>query len=158
LEVADRRKADLLKPLVAEAATVLQAEAREHSTAYVAARARVEAVHAAGKFTELLLREFATGGEGHEAAVALSLMCDVPIAFIDRALSSEKPDQLLVLAKCISLRWETVKALLTLRGQIRNSPAANLPELSVQYSKLQPDTARKAIQFLRLRERTRRGT
>ncbi|NJL50569.1 MAG: DUF2336 domain-containing protein [Blastochloris sp.] len=154
-EAVDRRKADLLRPLVEEAAEVLQAEVRERSPVFIAARARVEALHTAGELGEHQLREFAAGSEYHETAVALSLMCDLPIAIIDRAIACEKPDQLVVLAKGIGLSWETAKALVALRAQVRNSPTADLSQLSARYSKLLQDTARKAIQFLRLRERAR---
>jgi hypothetical protein len=154
-ESVNRHKADLLRPLVAEAAAVLQAEARERSPAFGAARARVEALHATGALDEHQVQVFATGGEFHETAVALSLMCDVPIAIIDRAFACEKPDHFLVLAKGIGLSWETVKAVVALRAQIRNSPTADIAQLSTRYSKLQKDTAQKAIRFLRLRERAK---
>jgi len=153
LESADREKAALIRDLVKQASDRVQTQAREHSSEFVAAQAKVQSFHQAGKLTEDRLREFAEAGRFDETAVALSLLSDLPIGAIERALVHDNSDHVLVLAKSISLSWNTTKAILRVKAGANNGSTHELEQCLAKFNKLKPETARTAIRFYRLRER-----
>jgi uncharacterized protein (DUF2336 family) len=153
LETADRDRGGSLQGVIARASTRLQAGMREGSPAYVAARARVLALHASGQLDEAALAGFTCEGRFDETTVALSLMLDLPIGMIERAIVNRKTEQLLVLAKAIGLGWNSAKALLLLRAGGKGSSTPEIEQCCETFARLQQDTAKKAIQFYRLRER-----
>jgi uncharacterized protein (DUF2336 family) len=153
LEAADHGKADVVRDLLLRAADQVQAQTRDTSAAYVAAQSRVRALHEAGKLDESALRAFAQSGAFDETAIALSIMCDLPIAPVERAIV-QWPEQILVLAKSIGLAWDTVKAILLLQAGTKGSSTHEINQCFARFTKLQPQTARKVLQFYRLRERS----
>jgi len=152
LEVADRGKAAGLQDMIAQASNQIQTEIREMSNAYLEARVRITALHRAGKLDETLLARFAKAGQFDEATIALSVMADVPIGVVERAVASRRSEQILVLAKAIGVGWDTAKAILLLQAGAQESPPEELDRCCNTYARLQRETAKKAIQFYRLRE------
>jgi uncharacterized protein (DUF2336 family) len=148
-ETADRSKADLVREMVKQAADQLQTSLRDHSSDFAAARAYVEQLHQNGELTEQRLCRFAEQGKFSETAAGLSLLTDLPIGAIERALVHDTGDQLLVLSKAISLSWKTTRAILA----VRSGAGGEFPDYLERFNKLRPETARAAIQFYRLRER-----
>jgi hypothetical protein len=59
---------------------------------------------------------------------------------------------MLVLAKGIGLTWDTTSALLQMQAG-KGSTTYEVEQCLAKFNKLQPETAKKAIQFYRLRER-----
>ena len=153
LEAADQRKATLLREMVAQASAQMRTQARERSADFVAARSLVRFMHESGKLTKAQLETFAREGKFDETLIALSLMCDLSIGLIERAMVDQQPEQVLVLAKSIGLTWNATAALLQLKAGASGCTAEELERASARFNKLQPDTARKAVQFYRLRER-----
>jgi uncharacterized protein (DUF2336 family) len=153
LESIDPRKIDLLRGMVDHAASQVQAEVRQRSSVYNAARAHVEALHSVGKLSSVELETFATAGKFDETSIALSLMCSLPIELVERALVREKPDQILVLSKAIGLPWQTTRTMVTLTAACQHMSFMKLEEVRTAYARLHEDTARKALQFYRLKGR-----
>src|SRR5262245_50658588 len=116
LEPADRRKGKLIREMVAQASDQLQTEVRERSAEYAAARRHVQSMHASGTLSDASLKAFAQAGRFDETALALSLLCDVPIGLVERALVDNWSEQILVLAKAIDLSWDTTKAMLLVQA------------------------------------------
>jgi uncharacterized protein (DUF2336 family) len=152
LEATDRRKAGLIREMVAQASNQIQTKARDESAGYAAAYTLVEDLHNAGELDEAGLAAFAQKGKFDETAIALSLLCDLPIGLIERAFVQNWSEQLLVLAKSIELTWETTKAMLLLQNGAKDSSAPELEQSFASYMRLQSETAKKAVQFYRLRE------
>jgi uncharacterized protein (DUF2336 family) len=152
LEGADRGKANGLQDMIAQASNQIQTEIREMSNAYLNARGRITALHRAGKLDEALLARFAKAGQFDEATIALSVMADVPIGVVERAVASRRSEQILVLAKAIGVGWDTARAILLLQAGAQESPPEELDRCCITYARLQRETAKKAIQFYRLRE------
>jgi Uncharacterised protein conserved in bacteria (DUF2336) len=96
---------------------------------------------------------FADSEKFAETALALSMMCDLPVGLVERALIEERSEQVLVLAKAIGLTWKTTKAILLLRARSEKS-TAELDGLLETFLRLKPETAVKAVRFYRLRERS----
>ena len=148
-ETADRTKADLVHEMIKQAADQLQTSLRDHSSDFASARAYVEQLHHKGKLTEQRLCGFAELGKFDETTAALSLLTELPVGAIERALVHDTGDQLLVLAKSINLSWKTTRAILA----VRSGAGGEFPEYFERFNRLRPETARAAIQFYRLRER-----
>jgi uncharacterized protein (DUF2336 family) len=153
LQSINPRRADEVEAMIGCARDELQTESRERSPEYLAARLRVELLRDSKKLSEPELLAFARAGNFDEASVALSLMCELPIGLVERAMTHDKCDQLLVLAKSIGLSFDTVKAIVSIHATGVDRPAPDMKEAAVSYGKLRRDTARKAIHYYRLRER-----
>ncbi len=148
-EAADRSKADLVHEMIKQAADQLQTSLRDHSSDFAAAMAHVEQLHQRGELTEQRLCGFAESGKFDETTAALSLLTELPVGAIERALVHDTGDQLVVLAKSIDLSWKTTRLILA----VRSGAGGEFPEYLERFNKLRPETARAAIQFYRLRER-----
>ena len=73
---------------------------------------------------------------------------------VERAFVDERSEQIIVIAKAFGLSWETVKAILLLQDKVKERcEAQNWINTSKRFTRLQVETAKKAIQFYRLRER-----
>jgi uncharacterized protein (DUF2336 family) len=153
LERADRQKVQLYRYLVAQAKNQIQTRMREDSETYAAARADVERLHRAGELTAEQLGVFARAGKFDEVTVALSLLCDLPIGHIERAIVHQRSDHLLVLTKAIGLDWETTRAILLMRMPIKSLSDVDLETTAQSYARLQQKTAMSAMHFYRLRAR-----
>jgi uncharacterized protein (DUF2336 family) len=154
LIAANPSQAAVLPDLLRQASERMQTQARQESVAFTAVFARVKELHASGDLTEMCLLELARAEKFDETACALSLLCELPIGAVERALVQGTGDQVLVVAKAVGLAWKTVQALLSLRpGGI---PQVQLDKHCANFNKLKPETARTALQFYRLRERAGR--
>jgi uncharacterized protein (DUF2336 family) len=151
-EAADPAKAGLLRDAIAQAASRIQTEMRERSAAYAAARSQVLALHRDGKLDEARLAEFARSAKFDEVTVALSVMAELPIGLVERALTSRRTEQILVFVKAIDLRWETAKAILLVQAGTKGSSTSELDQCCATFARLSLDTAKKVIHFYRLRE------
>lgn len=158
LEAADRRKAGLLRAMIAQASNQFQTEARERSAAFAAAQAYVQSLHDAGTLTPTQLESFARDGKFDETTIALSMMCDLSIGLVERAMVEDRSEQILVLAKAIGLSWVTAKTLLLTQAATKGSSTYELDQCRVKFAKLKAETAKMAIQFYRLRERAAAAT
>jgi len=148
-ETADRSKADLVHEMIKRAADQLQTSLRDYSSDFATAMAHVEQLHQKGELTEQRLCRFAEGGKFDETTAALSLLTELPVGAIERALVHDTGDQLLVLAKSINLSWKTTRAILA----VRSGAGGEFPEYLERFNRLRSETAKAAIQFYRLRER-----
>lgn len=149
-QTADRTKAALVRDMVKRAADEIQTQIREDSAEFRAAQQAVQWLHRSGNLTEARLREFAERGKFEETTVALSLLCDMPLGAIERALVDGEDDHILVLAKAIGLSWPTAYAVTQLSAR---RPSRDPDRCLAKFNKLRVETARTAVKFYRLRER-----
>ena len=156
LVATDPRRAALIRAAVAQAQDHVQASARAGSEEHAKAKSQVRSLHATGQLNEARLLEFANEGSFDKTAVALSLMCDLPIGLIERALVQNQTEQILVLAKAINLSWDTTMALLLVHAGVNGSSREQLDQCFTTFCRLQPKTAQTAIQFYRMREKASR--
>lgn len=153
LEAADPRRAELIRTAVADASEAIQASVRADSNEHSQALERVRALHSLGQLDEARLLGFVREGNFDRTAVALSMMCDVPVGLIERALVQSEPEQIFVFSKAIDLSWETTKAILILQSGRGGVAKERMDRCFASYFRLQPKTARAALQFYRLREK-----
>ena len=138
---ADPRRAELIRTAIAEASDQIQTKARAGSNDFAQARSYVKSLHSSGKLDEAQLDTFANEGSFDKVTVALSLMCDLPIGLVERALVQNQTEQILVLAKAINLSWVTTVALLLLQAGVNGSSRQHLDQCFASFSRLQPDCA-----------------
>lgn len=153
LETADPRRAAKIRTAVAEASDEVQSIARVGSHEHASAADEIRLLHSRGLLNEAKLLEFVQRGDFDRTAVALSIMSDLPIGPIERAIAQEESEQILVIAKAIDLSWETVKAVLLLRLDHKVAKQ-DMNQVFASYFRLKTKTARDALQFFRLRQRS----
>jgi len=153
LEAADRKEVQLYRYIVTQAKNQIQTKMRESSSSYATARPYVEALQRSGGLSGERLLAFAQEGKFDEVTVALSLMCDLSVGHIERAIVHNQADHLLVIARAIGLSWETTEAILLMRLPTKKTAAADLETYRASFTKLQQKTALSAMQFYRLRAR-----
>ena len=106
-ETADRGKADLVREMIKQAADQIQTKLRDRTSKFAEARAYVELLHKKRGLNEAQVCKFAELRKFAETAAGLSLLTDLPIGAIERAMVYDPKDQILVLAKSIDLSWKT---------------------------------------------------
>lgn len=153
LEAADRGKAQFIRDMVVDVSNQIQSDMRAQSRVYLDAERTVALLHRHGELNDARLLAFATAGKFEEATVGLSILCDLPIGATERAMVQDRPELILLLAKAIGLSWPTTKAILILRAGPGGMAPAEIEQGLSTFSRLRPETARKALHFIRLRER-----
>lgn len=157
LEAADPRQASQIRGAVQQASNELQTTARVGSGGHAQASADVRLMHSQGMLDEARLLVFVEQRSFDRTAITLSLMCDLPIGVIERALAGSEPEQLLILARAIGLSWETTKAMLRFQDGPDGIARERLDTCLASFLRLKPSTAKAALQFYRLRERAKQG-
>jgi uncharacterized protein (DUF2336 family) len=147
LEAAHPSLASMIQTAVAEAATMILDEAGTLSRDYVEARAHVELLHTAGRLGENQVAVFAAANQFEETAVALAILCNLPVEAVDRAMLQDRPDAVLVMGKAIGMSWQTIKAILRMCAGARGISPGELEQCHTTFSRLKPATARQVIEF-----------
>ena len=147
LEAANPALAATIQTAVAEAATEILDKTSTLSHDYSAAIAHIEALHAAGRLAEADVEAFAAANKFEETTVALAVLCDVPVAEVDRAMAQDRPEAVLVVVKAIGMSWSTAKAILRMRAGARGISPGELDQCLGIFSSLKPMTARQVIDF-----------
>jgi uncharacterized protein (DUF2336 family) len=138
--------------VLADVVGKIRAEAVSVSTQYDAAKQAIAERMQSGPLTEAEIYHSAKAHRFEETAVALSLICGVPIEVVETAMLEDRPDMILILARTAGLSWSTVKAILLLRTSDRGLSALDLENALKSFERLQPDTARRVVQFYRTRK------
>ncbi|MFL9827486.1 DUF2336 domain-containing protein [Rhodoplanes sp. SY1] len=150
LETVEGQSGKVVREMLSEVADRVQASVRRLSPDYSDARRQVAELRRLGALDEAKIREFAATGRFDETTIALAEMADLPIDACERAMVQPRPELVILLAKAIGLSWNTTKTILRLRD---GGAADRASESLTAFTKLRPETARKAVQFLRLRGR-----
>jgi uncharacterized protein (DUF2336 family) len=149
LVAANPHAADHIRYVVAHIEGKLNdAQARD----YGASRSRVEALHRAGKLGESEVHSFAKSEKFEETAVALSLLCGLPVEAVEQALLDERPDMVLIIAKAMGYSWATAKLMLLLRTAGRGASQHDLDLALQSFDRLQVSTAQRAVRFYQSRQ------
>ena len=82
---------------------------------YTAALAAVRRCTRTRKLSEAEIVEFAKAGKYEETIAALATLCAVPVEVVDRLMSGERADPVLILARAAGFGWPTVRAIISAR-------------------------------------------
>jgi hypothetical protein len=120
---------------------------REHS----AAQRTIKFLHRQNKLDEAALVAFARTGQFEETATALAVLCAVPFAVVDRLMSADRLDPVLVLAKSAGWGWPTAEAIILARPGSNRKANQDLEAARAIYERLSPATAQRVVLFWKLR-------
>jgi uncharacterized protein (DUF2336 family) len=118
---------------------------------YAQAQRAVLALHHAGRLDEAMLADFAGAGRYEQTVAALSALCKVPLAVVDRLMEGERPDPVLILCKASDFCWPTVQAIILARTNGKGVPSRELAAISANYERLSASTARRVVRFWQIR-------
>jgi uncharacterized protein (DUF2336 family) len=120
---------------------------------FAPAQRTILALHAAGDLNEAALLGFAKAFKYEESVAGLSAMAAVKIATLDRLISGDRYDPILIVGKTIGLDWATVRALILLRlGANRIASPADIESARVNFARLMPSTAERVVGFWQTRQ------
>ena len=77
---------------------------------------------------------------------SLACLCEVPIGVVDRLLSSDRLDPILILCKSVGWGWPTVKAIIDAMPGGRTASATELDAAFVNFERLSPTTSQAVIE------------
>jgi uncharacterized protein (DUF2336 family) len=120
---------------------------------FAPAQRTVLALHHAGELNEAALLGFARAYKYEESVAALSAMAAVKIATLDRLISGDRYDPILIVGKVIGLEWATVRALILLRLGANRVPApSDIESARVNFARLMPSTVERVVSFWQARQ------
>ncbi|TAK46666.1 MAG: DUF2336 domain-containing protein [Xanthobacteraceae bacterium] len=132
--------------IIAEISSAPDPQDADHD--FAPAERRMLALHRAGGLTEKVLSGFAQGCHYAECVAAVAVLSGVTTAIIDRLLTGERPDSILVLGKALGLDWKTVRALVLLRRNLgRTAAVPDLDRVRASFEHLAEATARRVLRF-----------
>jgi uncharacterized protein (DUF2336 family) len=151
LHPAARRE---VREVVAEVAGRIAAEAHAASSDYAAARAYIAALKRRGQLDDKKLEAIAKLGRFEEIVTALSVICELSLDFVVRAMKEERAEMVLIIAKANALPWSTVKAILCARAGNGPTPGGEIAQCLASYERLKATTAQEIVRFHRQRDLT----
>ncbi len=159
IDVIRRRLLDVVKPerqtAIRQAMTDISGLMApvEGKRDFEPAQRAILALHEAGDLNESALLNFAKAYKYEESIAALSAMSGVKIATLDRLISDDRYDPILIVSKTIGLEWASVRALILLRlGANRVPSPADIESARVNFARLMPSTAERVVTFWKARQ------
>jgi uncharacterized protein (DUF2336 family) len=117
------------------------------------AQRTVLALHRGGHLGESALLGFAKAHKYEEAIASLSAMSGVRLSVLDRLITGDRYDPILVLGRVLNLGWPTVRALILMWYGPNRTPAdADLEQARANFTRLMPTTAERVVNFWRNRQ------
>jgi uncharacterized protein (DUF2336 family) len=159
IDIIRRRLFEVVQP--ARQAAIKQAmseisgvpEPVESRRDFAPAQRTILALHGAGELNEAALLGFAKAFKYEESIAALAVMSGVKIATLDRLITGERYDPILIVGKVVGLEWATVRALILLRlGAHRVPSPTDIESARVNFARLMPSTAQRVVNFWQTRQ------
>ena len=138
-----------IRRVVREVEMNIQSQTAAKSHEYSEALEIVEQLSRDGELHEHNVFALAAEGKFEETVVALSLFAEVPIAVVERALTSDRPELLLMLLKAMQFNWPTVKTIIGLRAQQKPRQPFDLEQCLANYERIKLATAQQAVRYHR---------
>jgi uncharacterized protein (DUF2336 family) len=120
---------------------------------YAAALAEVRALHKERKLTEADIAGFARKGRYEETIAGLATLSSVPVEVVDRLMSGERADPVLILARAASFGWPTVRDIINARPGPKPS-SLTLDAAYENFERLTAATAQRVVRFWQVRQGT----
>jgi len=153
LEAAQPALSLQISGVVSEVADRIETEAISHSRNYSAALASVEKLRHSAELDDGSLMNVAQAGDENEVIAALAIMCDLSIPFVEKTITQQQTEILLLMARAVGLSWSTVKAILMLHKGRRAPSESKIAQLLASYERLKRQTAQEILRFYRSREK-----
>lgn len=141
-----------IQSVVTDVAGAIHARFGPASKDYFTAKRTVGRLHQWGELTEDKVFEFAHSLKFNETAVALSLLCSLPIDIVERALVDKNRESILILARALSFSWTTAMSLLFLGAPNYRITAGDLDQMKVDFFRLNVETCLRVLDVYRSRK------
>ena len=119
------------------------------SKSYFEAKRQVGQMYRAGEVTERAICEFARQNRFEEVVVAFSLVCDLPVDLVERALLDDEGEMIMIIAKIANFSWNATRVLLVACHGMH--PEQDMEHALRSFSQLSVNTARQVAAFYRAR-------
>ena len=120
---------------------------------FSAAQRTVLGLHRGGHLGESARRGVAKANNYEEAIASRSAMSGVRLSILDRLISGDRYDPILIVGRVLNLGWPTVRALILLWYGPHRTPAdADIEAARVNFTRLMPATAQRVVNFWRNRQ------
>jgi len=120
---------------------------------FSAAQRTVLGLHRGGHLGESALLGFAKAHKYEESVATLSAMAGIRLSMLDRLISGDRYDPILIVGRVLNLGWPTVRALILLWYGPHRTPAdADLESARMNFTRLMPATAERVVKFWRNRQ------
>jgi uncharacterized protein (DUF2336 family) len=143
-----------IQTVVADVTGMIHAKFGPASKSYFSAKRIVSALHQRGELNEEKIFEFAYSLKFDETAVALSLLCALPIDVVERAMVNENREAILILAKALDLSWATTMSLLFLGAAKYRITARDLESMKNDFARLNVETSKHVLKVYQDRKET----
>jgi uncharacterized protein (DUF2336 family) len=153
LEAANPQAKEAVRLAVREAADQVQTATMEHVPHHAAGLAAVERLQQSGGLNEDAIGTFASSGGFVETCAALAAMGELPLAFVEQAMASDRSENILIIARAVGLSWSTVNHILSLRAEKNIMPQRDIARCLASYEQLRLQTAQEIVRFYRTRMR-----
>src|SRR6202140_4050439 len=111
------------------------------------------ALDGGGELNEAALLGFAKTHKYEESVAALAAMSGVKIATLDRLMTGDRHDPILIVGKAVGLEWAIVRALILLRlGPHRVPSPTDIESARVNFTPLMPSPAEGVFNFWQTRQ------
>jgi uncharacterized protein (DUF2336 family) len=148
---ANPQFADEVQDAVTEVIDDINLEVRKGSSDHVKAKSRVRRLHIWKDLSETNVHAAARSQNFEQAVLALSALAGCPIEMAERAILSDNPGVVQVLAKAAGCSWATVKALLLMRVAERRMSERDLDLAREDFERLEAQTAKRVLEFYEAR-------
>jgi uncharacterized protein (DUF2336 family) len=118
---------------------------------YSAAEREVARLKQAGRLDETALAALCAEGKFEQAVAALAALSELPINLIDRIMTGERRDPLLLLCKAMEMKWTTLKAILLIPPAGIRWPQQRLEKAKANYARLSVPVAQRVVRFWRIK-------
>jgi uncharacterized protein (DUF2336 family) len=146
--VKPERQTAIKRAMSVIAGTTERGERRD----FAQAQRTVLALHRDGRLGESALLNFARAFKYEESIATLSALTGVKVDTLDRLISGDRYDPILIAGKSLGLEWATVRALIMLRlGPNRTASPADIESARVNFTRLMPSTAERVVGFWKTR-------
>lgn len=99
-----------------------------------------------GRPSERDLAQFAAARDFERTVAALSIVAAIPADLVERLMTTERPEPVLILCKAVRFKWPTARALLQSRPMARVSAQA-LTEACDDFNRLSPASAQQMLRY-----------
>ena len=110
-------------------------------------------MHKEGELSEHNIADYARNGQYEETIAALATLCAVPVEVVDRLMSGERADPVLILARSAGFGWPTVREVVNARPGPKATESM-LNSAFENFEKLTTATAQRVVRFWQVRQGT----
>jgi uncharacterized protein (DUF2336 family) len=147
---------DAVQDALTEVVDDINLEVRKSSPDHARAKSRVKRLQIWHELGEGNVHAAARSQNFEQAAMALSVLACCPIEMAERAILSDNPGVVQVIARAAGCSWATVKALLLMTVADRRMSESDFVCARENYGRLQTETAKRVLEFYKARRNVHR--